>query len=349
MRQSPRPGQRHRPNPVWRNRARLAAVAVALLAAAILPSSAVLSASPNAVPANLVPSLANAARDVSPAYRDGCHSLPYDPAIHPCVYGDTAGDVTIVAFGDSHAQQWVPALIAEANTRAWRIVVLTKSSCPSVQVLLAEPTFPGADASCNTWRARAEAWLAANPPDLILITNTRGYGLIDAAGRPIPSAEWEPTWEAGLATTLAAMPARSRVLVLGDTPRSSLDVPTCLRRHLTWIPACEVAQSIALSPAHDLAEQGTAQAAGVAFASLNSVICPGDPCPVIDGHVLMWRNETHLTATYARRLGPDLAAVILDALALQPATNAAVAPDGRNAWPDGPDAWPFGIGRRGAI
>ncbi len=342
MRQSPHSGARNRPIPVRRHLSRLVAVAMVIMAAAILPAPTILAASPNAVPANLVPSPANAARDVSPAYRDGCHSLPYDSAIHPCVYGDAAGHVTIVAFGDSHAQQWVPALIAVAGTYAWRIVVLTKSSCPSVHVLLAEPVFPGADASCNTWRARAEAWLAANPPDLVLISNTRGYGLIDARGRPIPSRDREHTWAAGLATTLAAMPPRSRVLVLGDAPRSSVDVPNCLRHHRTYVPACEEPRSTALSPAHDLAEQTTAQAAGAAFASLNPVICPGDPCPVIDGHVLMWRNESHLTATYARRLGPDLVPIILAALAPQPSADDAVAPDVSNGWP-------FGVGRPGAL
>ena len=31
-----------------------------------------------------------------------------------------------------------------------------------------------------------------------------------------------------------------------------------------------------------------------------------DPCPLIVGHFMMWREETHLTATYSKQLAPSL-------------------------------------------
>jgi hypothetical protein len=57
------------------------------------------------IPRRLRPSLASAPRDLPPAYGNGCHSGPYDPAIHPCVLGDRESGIRIGLFGDSHALQ----------------------------------------------------------------------------------------------------------------------------------------------------------------------------------------------------------------------------------------------------
>jgi hypothetical protein len=35
-------------------------------------------------------------------------------------------------------------------------------------------------------------------------------------------------------------------------------------------------------------------------------VCPASPCPVIVGRWLLWRDDKHLTATYARRLAPAM-------------------------------------------
>ncbi len=51
------------------------------------------------------------------------------------------------------------------------------------------------------------------------------------------------------------------------------------------------------------------------FADLTDVVCPYDPCPVVSGSTLMWRNESHLTATYAQQLWPAMRAVVEGALA----------------------------------
>ena len=73
----------------------------------------------------------------------------------------------------------------------------------------------------------------------------------------------------------------------------------------------------ALFPEHDEAERQTAEANGASFASLTEHVCPYDPCPIVSESTLMWRNESHLTATFARQLWPAMRRVVRDALAAE--------------------------------
>lgn len=266
------------------------------------------------VPSNLTPSLSKAAADQPVSYRDGCHSGPRDPAIHACVYGDTHGTKSIAIFGDSHGAQWLPALIKAGTAHGWKIISITKSACPSVDVQFQEPVFPGAQASCNTWRGRGEAWLRIHHPSLIIVSNLHGYRLVDRHGNRIPSADTEANWGQGLGTTLAALPHASKLLVLGDTPSTTIDVPVCLSHHLGNISACEGTQAKTLNPAHDAAESTAAGNHGATFASLSDKICSYNPCPVVINELLIYRNESHITATYAKQLWPSIAKVISRAL-----------------------------------
>ena len=261
------------------------------------------------VPPNLVPSLARAAQDLGPSYHDGCHTRLGSPTIHPCVYGNHAGTMTIALFGDSHAAQWLPALIRAAGTRPWRIVSLTHSSCPSAQVNAVQLSRTNA-AACTTWRKRAVAWLRSHPPDVVLLANLSTYALLDATGRPIPAAKRENAWKLGLEQTLRQMPGSAGLLVLADTPSNRVNVPVCLNTHMTQVSACQTPRSRAINAQHNRAELAAATQVGATFASMDGVVCWRDPCPVIDGHVLMYRDPGHLTATYSRQLGPSLAVIV---------------------------------------
>jgi len=72
---------------------------------------------------------------------DGCH-IHIRQTISPrCEYGDLTSDQTIVLYGDSHAAQWFPALELIGKKRGIKIVSLTKSACPSAEVIK-EHLFP---------------------------------------------------------------------------------------------------------------------------------------------------------------------------------------------------------------
>ncbi len=266
------------------------------------------------IPAGLRPSLRTALRDLPLRSRAGCHTKPYDAYIHPCVFGSTKGTVRITLFGDSHALQWLPALEKVARSQGWRVISLTKSACPAVNVRYDHKSLSGDAASCRTWRSRAERWIRSHRQDLVIVANSRGYKLLDSRGRRLTLAAANAAWEQGLGRTLDAMLSGARLLVLGDTPVPGRNVPACLRAHATNISACQRSRSDSLMPGRAAAERRAASEHGATFGSPIDSVCSYDPCPLIMGKVMMWRDKSHITATFSRQLAPMIRRLVLDAL-----------------------------------
>ena len=63
---------------------------------------------------------------------------------------------------------------------------------------------------------------------------------------------------------------------------------------------------------------GLKQAASVSramFDTLFDQICSYDPCPIIQGNVLMYRDSHHLSETFAQQLQPSMEGILGRALA----------------------------------
>ncbi len=266
------------------------------------------------VPAVLRPSLRTALYDLPLRAKQRCHTLPEDARLHPCVFGNPRGRTTITLFGDSHALQWLPALERAAKTSGWRVVSLTKSACPVVDIRVDRKALRGDAAECRTWRARAERWIRTHRQDLVIVANSRGYKLVDSSGKPLSRDAADDAWQEGLTRLLGRMPASSRLLVIGDAPVPGINVPRCLRSHMTNISACQRSRSDSLKPGRDDAEQQAAASGGAMFRSPADWVCPYDPCPVVIGSTVMWRERSHITRTFSRQLAPMMRRFVRQAL-----------------------------------
>ncbi len=266
------------------------------------------------VPAGLRPGLSAASGDISAAYGNGCHSGGHSRAIRPCGFGDPKGTVRITLFGDSHALQWLPALGQAARGRGWRVTSITKSACPSVDVRYDDSGLVADRASCDVWRDRAITWIRRHPQDLVIVANSRGYELLDRQGRRLPKGAADAAWRAGLSRTLGRMPDGVRLLVLGDVPTPNRQVPACLARNLDDISSCQRSKAKSFGALRDLAERAAATQHGAMFRSPADAVCPYDPCPLVIGRVLLWRDRSHLTKTFARQLAPLIARFVRQAM-----------------------------------
>lgn len=258
------------------------------------------------VPSGLRPTTEMAWWDRPDNYDDRCHNDAVDAELHPCRFAAPDGDVQVALFGDSHALQWLPALVSAGESEGWQVVALTKAACPPAQVEFGRKE-AGAAASCRTWRRLVLAWLTENPPDVVILSGAgRGYKLIDAKGSRLSDEVAQAEWQRGLSTTLGALPGSTRAVVLADTPRMRVNPVSCLEAHPGDISACVTPRSVALGQDVDTVERLAAEAAGGAFESLNHLVCPYDPCPIVAGDVLMWRNADHITATFVELLTPSM-------------------------------------------
>jgi len=262
------------------------------------------------VPANLVPALADVRDDLPVIYGDGCHLDQRSVTPKLCVFGDASSATTAVLFGDSHAAQWFPAFQRLARVERWRLVSLTKSSCPPLDVTVWNTTFDRPYVECDKWRSQVYDLVARQHPTLVVVSMSRQYDIMDGpVARPATKAPG--TWDEALARSLATLSSSAEhVALIEDTPRPRGDAPVCLSAHLDDVLACARPSASALVPAQAAADRRIAEAAGVTFIDPSPWVCPTEPCPVVIGNYLVFRDSHHLTTPFARALSRRL----LDAL-----------------------------------
>ena len=261
------------------------------------------------VPTGLTPSLLAARDDQPRIYADGCHLSQPVTTIPDCAYGVASSSTTVVLFGDSHAAEWFPALERLATERGWRLVSLTKSGCTPAQLTVWNTTFKRAYDECNQWRELVFARLAADHPDLVIVASSHPYTSAASDG-PAP-ADGGRALGAGLVQTLQRLrPLAGAVALIGDTPKFKRDPPECLSQHLDHVLECAEPRAQALDVAWTLVEAGIAGQAHATFVDPTDWACPTDPCPVVIGHYLVFRDTHHLATPFVTALRQRLAAAL---------------------------------------
>ncbi len=268
------------------------------------------------VPRPLDPLPRDAFYDQPESYSNGCHTTVDSAVIRPCTYGRKKSETRVALFGDSHALQWLPALDKAGRREGWAITTLTRSACPSVDVTFSGAAYDDYAAPCARWRESALEWLVENPHDVVIVSNAGRYPLTDEAGERVYGEAKEPLWQSGLERVLQALPDETQAVVLADTPNLRRNPVSCLAQTDVMLSDCTTRRGQALFREHDEAERETAEANGAIFSSLTEHVCPYDPCPVVSESTLMWRNESHLTATFAQQLWPAMRDIVRDASAM---------------------------------
>jgi peptidoglycan/LPS O-acetylase OafA/YrhL len=155
-------------------------------------------------------------------YDDGCH-LNYHESVSPlCEYGKMDSSKTVVLYGDSHALQWFPALEKLAKDKGFKLITLTKSACPSIDVVR-ESVGAFEMSNCAAWRQNVIKRLAVVKPDLIILSSFEHFV---PQGDPRNVKQW---WGEGSVRTFELLqPLALRIVYLLDTPLPTRNIPDCL-------------------------------------------------------------------------------------------------------------------------
>ena len=240
-------------------------------------------------------------------YADGCHLTFPETQTPECVYGDPSSDTTVVLFGDSHAMQWFPALIKIAKERDWRLVGLTKAACPPAEVHIYNATLRRAYRECDEWRERTlERIVRDEDPSLVVTSSLPTYRPREG-GKRLPKEAGRDAMVAGYASTLKKLRSTGApVALIDDVPHPDKNIPQCVSRSLEHLQECATPRSKALAYPRVNARTA-AEVDGVRLIDPIPMICLEKTCPAVIGDVLVYRNGSHLTATYMRTLTPWLA------------------------------------------
>jgi hypothetical protein len=251
------------------------------------------------LPADVAPSLTKARKDSESIVRDKC-SLAISGSKPPvCFYGPKNATLTVALVGDSHAAHWFPALERLANERGWRLVPFTKYSCTFVDLRIYSAWLKREYTECEAWRTNVVKALRELKPDLVVVTSHRWFPTI-VAGDDDATRQGE-----AMARLLERLPGR--IALLADTPISRYDVPACLSRNLKDIRRCASDRAYALGAKPNARQRVAARLTGATLVSLSDVICPGKGrCPAVVDGMIVYRDDHHLTATFAASLAPIL-------------------------------------------
>jgi peptidoglycan/LPS O-acetylase OafA/YrhL len=224
-------------------------------------------------------------------YGDNCHSNYGETESGECTYGDLNSSTTIVLYGDSHAGQWFPALLELANERGFKLVSLTKSACPSVDVPRADQ---GAykNIHCETWRDKSVARIKQIRPAAVILSSYEHF--TPPRGYPDEN-KW---WRDGQKRLLNSLRGSSDHLIyISDTPRPLRDIPNCLA-------------------SRDVKSCNTTERTAVKIIRGFEIVDPGPwlctkYCPAIQDGYVVYRDASHISVAAALALKPQLEAALV--------------------------------------
>lgn len=253
-----------------------------------------------------------AVADVAAMPREQCVSLVWSREFRTCTFGDRSSSTMVVLFGDSHALQWFDVLQQLANQSRWRLVTVLKFGCAAADI---DPVIATRSELCRAWRGQAVQTIVSLHPTLVLAGSfTSRFSESNPGG---------PTLNRLTLGTRGTLDSLTRaglsVVLLRDTPLPPFDVPTCLARSALhpWLArTCEFDRDAALNPLVFEAEQRAAAGMPrVHFLDLTDQVCPGSVCPAVVNNMIVYRDKTHLTGTFASSLAPIIAAQLTGILA----------------------------------
>ena len=222
---------------------------------------------------------------------DGCHIHIRQTVSPRCEYGDLTSDETIVLYGDSHAAQWFPALDLIGKKRGIKIVSLTKSACPSAEVIK-ELSSQYDVKDCQAFRDSSVARINKIKPLAVILTGMQPFTA------PYSDESARSWWLAGESIVFNRIKSATEFpIYLTDTPLPQIDIPDCLVAGRG--AKCDTSRPVAAEVAP-----------GLIPINPTPWLCT-DKCPAIVDGIIAYRDKSHLTVEMSKHLSVQLENALL--------------------------------------
>jgi hypothetical protein len=241
-----------------------------------------------------------------------CHPLTFTRLPRVCWFAHRkkGSRATVALVGDSHASAWRSAVRVLAAARRWHALTIRRSSCPLNLAPRNSP--PKESARCSQWVRATIGWLGRHAEiHTVFVTASAYAGVMTQPGQDAFTVAVD-----GARGALASLPASvRRVIVLRDTPRSSLDMFDCvsqaMKAHQQTTGACAQPRDQVLAP--DPFVEAAQQLGGPRFGviDLTNFFCDPDRCFPVVGGALVYKDISHMTTAFGTSLGPYLESAYL--------------------------------------
>lgn len=216
-----------------------------------------------------------------------------EAAVSQCTLGPPNATKTVVLFGDSHANMWVPAVLPAVEAAGAKLVVLWLAMCPVANVEINSPYF-GYPAKCDAFRSAAERLIVSLAPSAVIVAE-RTSGDPGFHGNYSSNYVWGKELERTIDTIAA--PGR-KIAIIQDTPLLPWSAPACLARNPTAVNACAVPLKTKAMARLDGGEVAAARATNATYISTIQYFCTS-VCPMAIGPYVVYPDNGHVSASYA--------------------------------------------------
>ncbi|WP_186317671.1 acyltransferase family protein [Curtobacterium sp. 9128] len=235
----------------------------------------------------------------------------WNATFHVCELGTTRGySKRLIVLGDSHSNALLGAYDAIGRRNGWRIDLAGSGGCYLTTAQQAAPDEAGVRA-CNAWKQDAIRYVQQHrtEADALVVTHSANLRPVTT---PNPGGSGAAT-EAGLVDAWQQAAGDSLpVIAIRDNPIPRADVIVCVSRMSgATDDSCDQPRSVALTPSDSsAAAMRTFHADGGrgSVIDLTKYYCTQTTCPAVIGGVLVYRDSSHVTGTWATTLEPYLSA-----------------------------------------
>ncbi|HYI52023.1 MAG TPA: acyltransferase family protein [Microbacterium sp.] len=224
-----------------------------------------------------------------------------------CEFGSEAADAPRVALiGDSHAYQLLSTFQRMADENGWHLTTYFKGACPWNTTPLS--TAGAFGAACTEWRDGVRAALADAELDAVFTAAI--------ATTPYSSAGYDSEHDAAVAGYREAwgevLDRGIPVITVVDNPVWETDPNKCLRTRA--MSECDGPRS-ELIVADDPLRDAASGLSAVTLLDFTDVFCGTEVCSPVVGGANVYRDQDHITVTFADSLAPWYTEAISAALA----------------------------------
>jgi hypothetical protein len=237
-----------------------------------------------------------------------CAPLELSPNVCGFGFPRARARATIALLGNSHASHWRAALAPVASALRWQGLSMTRSSCPFVKATidLSEP----ARARCTAWHRDIVRWFDRHPEVSVVFVSDQPTTPLVARGQSVVSTDVN-----GYINAWHSLPATVKhIIVIRDNPYAKGDTLPCVEAAAAHRESADAncaiprGESLKLDPAVLAAEH--LHSPRVEIVDLTRFFCDSEYCYPVIGGALVYKDEDHLTRSFAATLAPYLLAEI---------------------------------------
>jgi peptidoglycan/LPS O-acetylase OafA/YrhL len=233
--------------------------------------------------------------------------------IDGCIVARGTG-ARVLLLGDSHARMWMPSMLEIAKREGWTLDVAVQVSCSwqlGIQWMRRSPFVPVCRQQQADWYTRV---VPAFAPDIVVLAEQAkddpalDLPFVAPNGRSLtpgdPVLERALTRSAKRSLAQLRRPGR-RIVILEPVPQTdAFDPLDCLSDHE---PDCTYPATRQPTPLERYFREEARVHGDTTSVDVDRLVCPRWPvCDPVVGNIIVRRDNSHLTATYARSIAPAL-------------------------------------------